>query len=167
MADNKTGTGLSRTFRNLRGKWLLLLLAAAGVLLLFFGGSTGGSGKQTAAAPSAEEESARTDAYRAALEEELSALCAQVAGVGQVHVTVTLERGARAVYAQDRTATGSEEYVLRNGEGLLLCHETPAVRGVAVVCTGGADPAVEERLSDLLSALLGIGRNRIAVCPAA
>lgn len=166
MADNKTGTGLSRTFRNLRGKWLLLLLAAAGVLLLFFGGSTG-DGRQTAAPTSAEEDSARTDAYRAALEEELTALCAQVAGVGQVHVTVTLERGARAVYAQDRTATGGEEYVLRNGEGLLLCHETPAVRGVAVVCTGGADPAVEERLSDLLSALLGVGRNRIAVCPAA
>lgn len=164
MADEKKP--LARTFRNLRGKWLLLLLAAAGILLLLFGGSAS-NGKETAAAPTAAEESARTEAYRTALEEELTALCAQVAGVGRVTVTVTLERGERAVYAQDRTAAGGEDYVLRGGDGLLLFRETPAVRGVAVVCTGGDDPAVQARLSELLSALLGIGRNRIAVCPAA
>ena len=67
MGDERT---LPKYIKALRGKWALLLLAAAGVLLLLLGG-----GQPAAqAAPDSSEEAARTEAYRAALTEELCAL---------------------------------------------------------------------------------------------
>ena len=41
----------------------------------------------------------------------------------------------------------------------------PEVLGVTVVCDGGDNATVRARLTEMLSALFGIGSNRIAVLP--
>ena len=41
--------------------------------------------------------------------------------------------------------------------------EMPAVCGVAIICEGGASPAVQAELSRLVCALLGIGSHRVYV----
>ena len=41
--------------------------------------------------------------------------------------------------------------------------EMPRVRGVAVLCKGGDDPAVRAEIVQLVSAVLGIGTHRIYV----
>ena len=155
MADEKMFT---KYIKNLKGKGLLLLLAALGILLLVFGGGIESSDKSTL--PDIGEQ---TEAYRASLEKELTALCERVTGVGEVRLMLTLGGSEKAVYAQDSNQNGTSDYVVSGGEGLLLYREYPAVTGVAVVCTGGADPTVQRELTDLLSALLGIGINRIAI----
>lgn len=138
-------------------RYLLLALAAlAGVLLLCFSGNAGA----TEPAPAA----LAPEVYRAQLESDLTALCARVDGAGALTLCVTLAGGERAVYAADRTSSGATDYVTRAGEGLLIGKEYPAVIGVGVVCEGGNDPRVAAALTALLSATLGIGSNRIAVC---
>ena len=149
-------------FANLRGKGWLLLLALAGVLLLVFGGADGG----TAAKQSETDLLAATEEYRLSLEKELTDLCASVRGVGRVELTLTLDGSAYAVYATD-PVSGGEKYVTVGGAPVLLSHEYPAVRGVALVCDGGDDPAAVSELTALLSAALNIGCNRIYISPRA
>lgn len=150
---------LAKYLKNMKGKGWFLLLLLLGILLLLLGGMGG-----TRSTPAEESEAAaRTEAYRLALEEDLRALCSRVAGAGEVSLLLTLEGTERSVYATDRGTDGKTDYVTSGGEGLLLCREYPAVRGVAVVCTGGADARVQSELTRLLSATLGIGTNCIYI----
>ncbi len=140
-------------------KWLLLLLALA-ILLLLFGGSVGKG--QTQGTTDAEI-TERTEAYRRELEERLAALCAEVEGAGRVSVMITLDGTARAVYATDTRGDGKSDYVVSGGKGLLLSHAYPDVVGVAIVCDGGGNADVTDKLTRLSAAALGIGTNRIYV----
>ena len=156
MADEKN---LSPIWKNLLKKPLILLLAAAGVFLLLLGNATTDTSKKTAESSLVAE----TEAYRKALESDLVALCEQVSGAGKVSLLLTLDGSEEAVYAKDERQNGATDYVVSSGEGLLLYRKHPAVLGVAVVCTGGADPSVRGELTALLSAVLGIGSNRIHI----
>lgn len=157
MAENKL---LSKYLKGLKGKEMLLLLLAAGILLLFLGGN---QGEVANTHDDAADVAARTEAYRVAMEEELTVLCSRVEGVGALELLLTLEGSEQAVYATDTGQNGRVDYVINGGEGLLLYREYPRVRGVAVVCEGGNDPAVRAQLTALLSALLDIGSNRISI----
>jgi len=118
----------------------VLLLLAAGLLLLLFGGGLFSSRGETGAA---------TDpaAYRRSLESELASLCAEIGGVGRVSVMITLKEGEKTTYNGSKTVSVSP----------------PSVLGAAVVCDGGDDPEVRTELTRLVSALLGIGSNRVTV----
>lgn len=140
-------------------RWLLLLLALA-ILLLLFGGSVGKERDQN---ESDAEITERTEAYRRELEERLASLCAEVEGAGRISVMITLDGTARAVYATDTRGDGKSDYVLSGGKGLLLSHAYPDVVGVAIVCDGGGNALVTDKLTRLSAAALGIGTNRIYV----
>lgn len=144
MGMNET---LLKSLKTMKGKGALLLLLLAGLLLLLLGGRT-----------PEEEERFDSEAYRTALTAEVAALCREVGGVGEVSVLLTLEAGECFVYAED-----GDGYVTVGGEGLLLERRPPRVLGVAVVCTGGEDPAVRERLTGLLSAALGVGTHKVQI----
>ena len=115
------------------------------------------------------------DQVEAALEQRITALLRQVEGVGSCRVMVTLESGSRAVYAADTvSATGadgsvslSENYLkVETGTGpvgLLLTHVQPTVKGVAVVCDGGGNPAVQQRVIQVVSTAFHISERRVCV----
>ena len=153
------------------GKLAVALVGIAlGALLLFFGNR---AGKDTAdptphTPPEVSAPSAET--YRAELESRVKALCARVAGVGEVEVMVTLSGEFEYVYATDtRTAAGgvTTSYVtVGSGSGETLVYITqkpPEIVGVGVVCAGGMDPTVRQEVTALLSAALGVGSNKIYV----
>ena len=110
-----------------------------------------------------------------ALEERITALLSRTEGVGQCQVMVTLEHGAQFVYATDQSTTatageqtsGSEKTLVVETDagpvGLLVTEVQPAVKGVAVICDGGGDPAVQERVSALVTAALDISARRVCV----
>ena len=119
----------------------VILLLAAGLLLLFSGGGLFGARNETT------EPGNDPAAYRLALERELSTLCAEVKGVGRVSVMITLAEGERTAYSGSKVSSVTP----------------PAVLGAAIVCDGGGDPTVKAELTRLVSALLGIGSNRVTV----
>ena len=151
------------TFLKAKGRlWLLLGGALAGILLILLGGAM--TEKETQAQSSLNtEDAAALTAYEQALEKELSHLCGEVAGVGQVEVLVRLQSGTRVLYTTDTdgkpasVGTGTSEKPLY--ETLLA----PTVAGVAIVCRGGNDPAIQKRLTDLVSTALGISAARVCV----
>lgn len=156
--------------------WIVLLGAVIGVGLLLigsvdlpFGKDKGESG--TAAADDGQSE---LSAYRQQLEQQVASLCGRVCGVGEVQVMITLSGGYEYVYARDeqsKTAGDTYSYeqsyvIVGSGSSrspLQLVRRQPEVAGVGIVCTGGADPDVQNELTALISAALGIGTNKIHV----
>jgi stage III sporulation protein AG len=148
---------------------VILLFVALGAVLLLVGNragkdtDTGTSDPPVTSARTAEE-------YRAELEARMEAICADVAGVGEVDVVVTLEGGFSYVYATDRkTNVGGESLsYVTVGSGdreslVYLSEKAPAIVGIGVVCTGGMDPTVRREVTALLSAAFGVGSNKIYV----
>lgn len=87
---------------------------------------------------------------------------------------ITLEKSDENVYATNSeskrdadSGSSKEDYVLYDqdsGESpLLLSAYLPNVQGVAVVCTGGDDPSVREKITATVASLFGIPTNRISV----
>ena len=110
-----------------------------------------------------------------ALEEKLSRTLSQVEGAGKVTVTLTVKSGMEQVLASDRTTSVSErgssveeETVLINtGSGqdaVLLTRKYPTFQGALVVCQGGDSAEVRLLMTQAVSALTGLGADRITVC---
>ncbi len=156
MSETKPGT-LRGLFRELSGKKLFWILPLCGLLLFLFGGIFEGSDKKSSA------EDYDAESYKAALTAEVTSLCRSVSGVGELSLTITFRGEEEYVYATDLSPSGGEDYVLSSGKGLLLTVSHPTPSGVGVVCEGADDPVVREALSRLLSSLLGVPSNRIAI----
>lgn len=159
-----------RQFRSLwsdekRRGGLLLGLGLAGLLLIALSEWLPKSDAGIAAqSPSAEQD------YISTLELRLEDLIGSVEGAGRTRVMITAENGEESVYAKDmeQSADGSwqEQHVLLGSggaQGLIETVYVPTVLGVAVVCEGGADAAVQLRVTQIVQALTGVGSNHITV----
>ncbi len=102
-------------------------------------------------------------AYQAERTEEATRLVRTASGDSGAAVTLYFESGYEYVYAADKTADGRTDYLYSSGSGLLLSVKMPRVSGVAVLCKGGTNAARREELTGLLSALYGIGYDRIEI----
>ena len=141
--------GLSPAAKKLLGRYqYVLLVLAAGVLLLLL--------------PLGDDSPA-----------PFSAL-SQIQGAGEAQVVLTLKSGSRQVMAQDtqRGADGdssSATVTLGRGSGsqevVPLQTLAPQFQGALVVCPGGGDPEVCLQIVQAVSALTGLGSDRISVCP--
>ena len=118
---------------------LLLLLALLGAVLLFC--SVGGE-KQTKA-----DDRLPDYTTKRALEKELEELILTMEGVSRAKVSVSLESG--------------NEYVWENGKNTLIL--SGRVRGVAVVCDGGADAVIRGRIISMLCALFDLPMKAVSV----
>ena len=138
----KLPESLKRRFKDKKKLFVAILILSFGILLILLSAisSSDGSDAESPVSDSLAE-------YKERLEAELADLCSSVNGVGKCRVMVTFERGAETTYK------GS----------LLTESKPPRVLGVSVVCRGGDSDAVKSALSELLSALFEIGKNRIAV----
>lgn len=149
-------------------KYVLLLLAAGLALLLWPTGERAGSGQE----PSAAQEE---DFDLAALEEKLSRTLSQVEGAGRVTVTLTVKSGMEQVPVTDRsTSSGEREnrveektVVVNNGSGqeaVVRLRRYPVFQGALVVCEGADQAGVRLAMTQAVSALTGLGADRITVC---
>ena len=110
------------------------------------------------------------------LERRMEAALSRVEGAGEVSVVLTLRSGTRQVLAQDISSAraGEEEteerttVVVSAGSGreeaVALQQIYPQFQGALVVCAGGDDPAVQLKLVEAVSALTGLGSDKISIC---
>lgn len=168
----KRDSGWMSTLLQNRRMWVIAAGLLAGLLLLLAGGRMSGGEEVVAATlPRGED----MDAYTEALEARLRALCEKVEGAGAVSVVVTFCREYEYVYAKDEQYSVDEggrseyrsEYVI-NGKGndpgmVYLTRRLPEIAGVGVVCRGGGDEGVRNRLVMLISSALGISSHKIYV----
>lgn len=161
----------------LLGKYkYVLIVLLAGVLLLLW---PGGEKKPAREAPVAvTAQPPQEDFSVSALEEKLAQTLSKVRGAGDVSVMLTVQGGSRRVLAQDekstRSADGGSEVqsatvVVSGGTGagedpVLVQQLYPRFQGALVVCSGGDDANVRLKLMEAVSALTGLGADKITIC---
>lgn len=147
-------------------KYILLLLLAGVVLLLLPAEENEPKGE----AVSVDE--AEDGLSCAELEQRLERALSQIEGAGEVTVVLTLEESARQVLAQEGSVGESshktETVLINRGSGyqetVRLQELAPEYRGALVVAQGGDDPAVRLALSQAVSALTGLGTDKVTIC---
>ena len=99
----------------------------------------------------------------------------KISGVGRVDVMLTLQSGSELVLAQDSSLrySGSvqspdnyerrSDAVTDSGGVVVTQEKYPQYRGALVVCDGGGSDAVRLQVVEAVSALTGLGSDRIAV----
>lgn len=113
--------------------------------------------------------------YSDELEKKLENLISSVDGAGKTSVLLTIEENEERIYAQNTSSnikpdsqnSIQQEFVIvdDNGgkDGLLIKTVNPKIRGVAVVCEGGDNPKVQQRIYSCISASLGVSTARISI----
>lgn len=163
-----------------QGQHLLLLAGAVGIgLILLSQFWPDKSTTPTSAQLSAEEFVAKT-------EEKLKTIVGSIEGAGQCQVMVTLENGVEYVYASQQKVnsdrvedTGENSNKLQQRDdteeniiivdtedgrqGLLVTEIQPTVKGVVVVCEGGDQALVQQRITDAITTALNISSKRVCV----
>ena len=168
------------------GRWQALVLAAGliGLLLLCVTSLPGTRPKTSGGGTNPAGESIRVDLtdYERQLEHRLGDIIAAIAGAGDTKVMLTLDCGSEPIYAvqgksdsrhsasdstSEESLSASKEYVIvgsgSSGQGLILKMVEPQVRGVAVICRGGDDIIVRQAIVEAVTAVLGIGSNKVSV----
>ena len=154
-----------------RYKFVLLVAALGAVLLLWPAGPAAGEKQEPAAGQPTSVQAAPVKETEAAME----AILSEISGVGRVDVMLTLHSGSELVLAQDAAlrysgnAQAPDNYerstdtVTASG-GVVVTQEIyPQYRGALVVCDGGGNDRVRLAVVDAVSALTGLGSDRIAV----
>ena len=164
-----------------RGVKLAGAIGVVGMGLILLAEWLPSGAKETATVPQKTAEG-----YRTEIEERLGVLLSGMQGVGNCQVYVTLESGVEYVYAKEQKENsdysenkneGSEKVsrsdntqeniiiIDKNGEktGLLLTEIQPQVKGVVVVCDGGDNAAVSERVVVAVTTALNISSRRVCV----
>ena len=115
------------------------------------------------------------------LQKELSQILSQIRGAGKVNVMLTYEQTSEKHYASDITneknistdgganarsqsqSKQTSKLVTTSKEPLLTKQSYPRVRGVIVVCDGGADIQVKADVTNALKAVLDVDDHKISV----
>lgn len=171
---------ISTFFQNGKGVKMAVALGIVGVLLIAV---SEWLPKSTATAPTKDTVSIET--YRKQTEDTLQTLLQSMQGVGKCRVYVTFANGVEYVYAteqkentdysENKSGNGAvseradtqQSVVLVDGAdgktGLLLTEIQPQVKGVVIVCEGGGNATVCERVTQAVSTALNISSNRVCV----
>lgn len=164
---------------------LLMLLGIGGMVLILLSSLIPGKKTETsplpetAAAWQAASAQQTAAAYAAGLESELADFISKIEGAGETQVLVMLENNGETRYLRaensDRTKGGeasgrdsyAEEYVLVDGADgrrtVAVSVSEPEIRGVAVICRGGDQPAVQARILEAVTTLLDISSARVSI----
>lgn len=152
---------------------LLLVSGLAGMLLLCMSEWLP-AGQSTQNAAQSSQQSQTAAEYEQQLETRLAALIRAMDGAGETVVMVTLDCGEETTYAADtRTEKTSEDtcssaasqrtHLLAGAQPVVQSVQAPQVRGVAVLCQGGDNAGTQRRITELVSALTGVGASHITV----
>ena len=154
-------------------KYVILVVLAGVVLLLL------PSGEKESGEDSGSSQTAFPDG--AELEERMERLLAQIDGVGEVRVMLTVETDGERLLAQDGEvscrgpAPAQEEYERKSetvrvnsgsGKGdevVILQSRSPTYRGALVVCSGGDRAEVKLTVTQAVMALTGLSADRVTV----
>lgn len=99
--------------------------------------------------------------YTEAIEKKIEDFLKKVDGINEVKAIVTLDTSEEKVYAQNSNGL---DYILTNdGSPISITEIYPTVRGVAIACTNGDNDEIRMKITELISAYLGISSNRIKI----
>jgi stage III sporulation protein AG len=96
-----------------------------------------------------EDEGFSVTTYSTEIEKDLQRVISKIKGAGETNVLLTMENSVEYVYLDDSTTKTKEI--------------EPVIRGVLVVCEGGDDPVVVERITDAVTKALDISTAKVCI----
>ena len=191
MEENKKQTsGMKKLFSGLggeKGKNIIIIAGLLGIALIFLSSFI----KPTTQDQKEQEEKITITAeeYAHQLEQNLTEVISSIQGAGPSKVMVTLENGVQTQYAteeknnsevsQEKDSNGETTRSQQSGDSeityitvrdangaeraLEITEIQPTVKGVVVVCSGGEDPVVQQRVIDAVTTALNISSKRVCV----
>ncbi len=161
---------LNKLTEKIKNPKLLVAAGLIGIALICLSSFIGGGEKA--------EKSTRSE-----LEESIGDIVQSITGSKSVKVVITLESGIKYSYADinegvsaDKTESNSKStsseskqtYItVKTADGgeqaLLITTEMPEVRGVAIVCEGGDDEQINEKIQNAVTAALNITSKRVYI----
>lgn len=152
----------------------VLLIAAIGVALMLWPGETK---RETADETIIQTSDSNNDLHE--LETGMEEILKKIQGVGRVDVMLTLQSSSELILASDTTLRYSgnpqnpgnydrsgKTVTVSGGSGsevVVTQEKSPQYRGALIVCDGGDSDSVRLRIVEAVSALTGLGADRIAV----
>ncbi len=121
--------------------------------------------------------------YKISLQEDIGRLVKSISGDSGSTVVITLESGVRYTYAdtneedassstgknvEESSSSSAKSYItVKNSDGgeqpLVITESMPEVRGVAIVCVGGDNAEINEKITDAVTAALNISSKKVNV----
>lgn len=155
----KEKTGLS-------SKSIAYIIIALSAVVLMIGMNSFESGKKETKELEKDTSSFDT-AYDERLKAELEGIISKIDGVGKVSVMITFSGSYENIYQQDSQTTSSgdetDTVIIGNKEALIKSIANPKVEGVLVVCEGGENIRVKEKVINAVSTVLNISSNKVYV----
>lgn len=144
-------------------KYVFLVIFIGLILLIWPGQKTNGS---TAAQNAGEDQKAVFDLE--GMEKKIADALSEIDGAGRVTVVLTMKAGSRRMLAEETNNDDTSAVLVSRGSGyqetVTVQELSPQYQGALVVCEGAGDPAVKLKLVEAVSALTGLGSNKISIC---
>lgn len=160
---------------------LLIALGIFGISLLVVSSVFDSSSSKTSKADS--NNIAVVEEYRKTLEADILKIVKSISGDKKATVVITLENGIKYSYAdsfnsqssnssgtntKNESNSSSKTYLTVRGDDggedpLIVTEIMPEVRGVAIVCEGGNDAVLAEKISKAVMAALNITSKRVYI----
>lgn len=149
------------------------LVAALGILLMLIPARRGSAAAQTSDGAAGEDTFSLSQT-----EQKMESILGQMNGVGKLRVMLTLAGGSQLQLASDTDesiGTGTDgdsrlrqEIVRLNkgsgGQEVIVVHQTyPVFQGAVIVCQGADNSAVRLAITEAVSALTGLGADKISI----
>ncbi len=137
---------LKELFRSEKSIKIILITGAALILFLALSGI---SSDEKTDGSSELFDYKRQAEYEAALEEKLGNILSCIEGIGNINIMITLE--------------SSEQNQFQKSNNEPIYTKTPEIRGVIVVCDGGDDIIIREKVISAVSGAFGISTTHVSV----
>ncbi|MEE1161580.1 MAG: hypothetical protein U0K70_05930 [Acutalibacteraceae bacterium] len=172
---------INNVIEKIKNPKILVAAGLVGIALICLSSFIGGGEKKESKAQCGETLTA--EEYKAELQESIGEIVKSITGSDNLKVVITLESGIKYSYAdisegisENKTASNSEStsselkqsYItVKTADGgeqaLLVTTEMPEVRGVAIVCEGGDDEIINEKIQNAVTAALNITSKRVYI----
>ncbi len=143
MEENKAGK-LKKLMDNDKLRRIIIIVGVVGIALIFLSSYIDFSGLK-----SNDKEEFSVTTYSTRIEEDLQSMISKIEGAGETNVLLTMENSVEYVYL-DNSSTKTKEI-------------QPIIRGVLVVCEGGDDSVVVERITQAVTKALGISAAKVCI----
>lgn len=145
MEDSKITGKIKGLFDNEKIKKLIIISGIIGIGLIFISSYIDFDSMPK----SDKDKEFSVTTYSTEIENDLQTVISQIQGAGETKVLLTMENSVEYVYLKDSTTKTKEI--------------EPLIRGVLVVCEGGDDPVVVERITDAVTKALDISTAKVCI----
>lgn len=145
VMEEKSAHSFKKLFEGEKIRKIILIIGVIGIALIFLS-SFVDLGKTESAYT---QEGFSVTTYSTQIESDLQSIISHIEGAGETQVLLTMENSVEYVYLDDSTTKTKEIQ--------------PVIRGVLVVCQGGDDPVVTQRITEAVTRALDISAAKVCI----